>query len=48
MNYNKREVGKKNDYNLTNHNCQTFIREIIKILRVVLHRKRNEYQCFIF
>ena len=39
---------KKNDYNLTNHNCQTFIGEIIKILRAVLHRRRNEYPCFIF
>ena len=37
---------KKNDYNLANHNCQTFIGEIIKILRAVLHRKRNQYPCY--
>ena len=34
---------KKKDYNLANHNCQNFIGEIIKILKAVLHTKRNQY-----
>ena len=37
---------KKNDYNLANHNCQHFIGEIIKILKAVLHTKRNQYPVY--